>query len=451
MTNLPRIAGSQIRLHPSSMSVTLSMTPLHTAEMELLPDESVALRDLIEVFTPNGSAGYFRVTGIEKTFGDVSRVSLDHSLCTLNDSLLQGEAEKESSARAAAEEILAAQTDPLWALGRVDYPDDQLITWSYNNSGLLDSLLDLMAELHGYTLTFDQSVTPWIVNIERLSDEDACECRLHRNLTSLTMSTDASQLCTRLYVPGREAPLDADTIDRWGVITRVLDADEDLGEEALLQEAERFLDTYKHPLLTVTMDALDLHRATGEPFDRFHPGRMCRVAVPEWGETIRQRVASVTWPDVYGDEEVATVTLSREAPDAAAQLAGLVVDTTILRRTVTKNAKDGEKERIQLRTNLETVERGLKQQATATNNRVDTLANRIEDAEDNIDHSTETLKLLDGVTAMTADFVVGGLRVVPAYQTITFATPEGGSGRLTAVTSITVTGGGTEKITYLGK
>lgn len=437
------------------MEVTLSMNPLHTAEMELLPDESVSLRDLIEVFTPNGSAGYFRVTAIDKTFGDVARVSLDHSLCTLNDSLLQGEAEKESSARAVLEEILAAQTEPLWSMGRVDYPDDKLITWSYNNSGLLDSLLDLMAELHGYTLTFDQSATPWLVNIERLTDEDACECRLHRNLTSLTMSTDASQLCTRLYVPGREAPLDADTIDRWGVITRVLDADEDLGEEALLQEAERFLDTYKHPLLTVTMDALDLHLATGEPFDSFHPGRMCRVAVPEWGETIRQRVASVTWPDVYGDEEVATVTLSREAPDAATKLAGLVVDTTVVRkrqvqqeRNITAAASAAAVASALAGTKADSAElQPIRNAVSANTAGIEDMSFRQFLLETQVD----LLSAAEGTSLITKTVQLGGLKIVPSYGTITYTPAHGGTGSFTAITGITVTGNDSETITYLGK
>ena len=51
------------------------------------------------------------------------------------------------------------------------------------------------------------------------------------HLRSLTIETDRSELCTRLYLPGVEAPLEADTIAQWGVVSRSLDASSDLTEE----------------------------------------------------------------------------------------------------------------------------------------------------------------------------------------------------------------------------
>lgn len=510
--SLPRSLATGQRLHPVSLSVMLNQTPVHTAEMELYPDESLSPRELVELYTPQGSAGIFRVVAVDRSFGDVTHVTLHHALCTLNDSLLRAipdEEESETSVRALLAEILAAQTDPLWALGQVDVPDTEVITWKNDDSGLLDALLAVMAEIDGYMLTFDQSRTPWLVNVVALSDDDACECRLNRNMTSLSVSLDTSEMCTRLYLPGIDEPMEADTLPRWGVITRVLEADEELGEELLRQEGQHFLDTHKDPLLTVIIDALDLSRATGEPFDTFRVGRICRVALPGEGTTIRQRVVSVEWSDVYGEPERALVTLSHEAPDAAASIAGLVADTTIVRKRVTKaesdagkneekidglsirleeansklNAADAIFDSIHSRlddtdSNIERVEKGLKaehdsntEQFSAVHNRLDATDSNIEDTDNRVDTlqtsvankadqfalDATNLKVaaveatLSGTKLLTKSVALGGLKIIPAYGTITYTTATGGTGSFTAVTSITVTGNAAENITYVGK
>ena len=470
MIELPRLLRDGTRLHPVSLSVTLSEAPVHTAEMEILPDEHVAPRDLVELFTPQGSAGVFRVTAVDRTWGETTSVTLQHALCTLNDSLLIGEEEKQGSARELLTTILAAQTEKLWELGKVDIPDETLITWENSNSGLLDAVSAVLEGVDGYMLTFDQARTPWLLNVVSLSDDDACECRLNRNMTSLTVSYDTEDMCTRVYIPGRDKPLDADTLNQWGVIARVLDADEDLGEEILLQEAQAFLDERKEPEISVVIDALDLSNASGEPFDSFHVGRICRVVLPEDNEVIRQRIVSVTWNDVYNDSENATVTLSQDAPDTAASIAGLVVDTTIVRKTVTDNQRKNLKIINQAyevassaiimastkvnKEDLKPVTEAVNANTTAVKNLSDEVSNHGVKQfllESDVEVLKQTAGDANGATLMTKTVQLGGLKITPSYGTITYTPAGGGTGSFTAVTGITVTGNVSETITYLGK
>ena len=470
MIELPRLLRDGTRLHPVSMSVTLSETPLHTADMEILPEEHVAPRDLVELFTPQGSAGVFRVTAVDRTWGETTSVTLQHALCTLNDSLLLGDEEKQGSARELLTTILNAQVEKMWELGKVDIPDDTLITWENSDSGLLDAVTAVLDAVDGYTLTFDQDRTPWLLNVVSLSDDDACECRLNRNMTSLTVSYDTDDMCTRVYIPGRDEPLDADTVDKWGVIARVLDADEDLGEEILLAEAQSFLDERKEPEITVVIDALDLSNASGEPFDSFHVGRICRVVLPEDNEVIRQRVVSVVWNDVYGDSENATVTLSQEAPDTAASLAGLVVDTTIVRKTVTENQKKDLKLINQAydvastaitiastKVNKEDL-KPITESVNATATTVQNLSTEVSNhgvkqflLESQIGVLEGNTAQVQGTSLITKTVQLGGLKIIPSYGTITYTPAHGGTGSFTAITGITVTGNDSETITYLGK
>lgn len=337
---LPRLLDSSMkelaRLNPASLSLDENLSPLSTAQMVLPEGECAAeTGQFVELYTSHGSAGVYRVQQAEQDYGGRVTLALEHGLTTLGDGIMPGDDEKTGTARELVTEILSFQPQAMWTLGTVAVPDDRTLTWKNDNANLLESLCGLMDELTGYRLTYEQSVFPWVMNIEALPDADGCECRLSRNLSSLRVEEDRSELCTRLHVNGLSAPLDADTIGTYGVITRYMDADPDLGEEELTRQATAALEAHKHPSISVTMDAVDWYEATGEPFDRFTLGTVCRVCLPEYGKTIRQRVTALSWPDVFGQPDQVSVTLASESTSAVGVMAGLVIDTTITKKRVT--------------------------------------------------------------------------------------------------------------------
>ena len=341
---LPRLLDSSMqelaRLNPASLSLDENLAPLSTAQM-VLPESECAAEtgQFVEMYTSHGSAGVFRVQQAEQDYGGRITLALEHGLTTLGDGIMPGEGEQSGTARQLVSAILACQPKTMWVLGAVAVPDSLTLTWKNDNANLLESLCSLMDELPGYWLTFDQSVFPWVMNIEALSDADGCECRLSRNLSSLRVEEDRSELCTRLYVSGLASPLDADTIGAYGVITRYMDADPDIGEAELTKQGRAFLEAHKSPAISVTMDAVDWYEATGEPFDRFTLGKVCRVCLPDYGKTIRQRVIGLSWPDVYGQPDQVTVKLASESTTAVDVMAGLIIDTTITKRRFTSDMR----------------------------------------------------------------------------------------------------------------
>ncbi|MDY4140667.1 MAG: phage tail spike protein [Eubacteriales bacterium] len=348
---LPRLLDGSMqelaRLNPASLSLDENLAPLSTAQMVLPEGECAAeTGQLVELYTSHGSAGVFRVQQAEQDYGGRVTLALEHGLTTLGDGIMPGEGEQSGTARQLVSDILACQPKTMWVLGRVDVPNSLTLTWKNDNANMLESLCSLMDELPGYRLTFDQSVFPWVLNIEALPDADGCECRLSRNLSSLRVEEDRSELCTRLYVSGLASPLDADTIGTYGVITRYMDADPDIGEAELTKQGRAFLEAHKSPAISVTMDAVDWYEATGEPFDRFTLGKVCRVCLPDYGRTIRQRVIGLSWPDVYGQPDQVTVKLASESTTAVSVMTGLIIDTTITRKRVTSlsSALDRQKE-----------------------------------------------------------------------------------------------------------
>lgn len=341
---LPRLLDSSMkelaRLNPVSLSLEENLSPLSTAEMVLPEGECAAeTGQFVELYTSHGSAGIYRVQQVEQDYGGRVTLALEHGLTTLGDGIMPGESEQSGTTRQLLADILACQPQTMWQLGTVAVPDSRTLTWKCDHSNLLESLCSLMDELTGYRLTYDQSVFPWVLNVEALTDDDGCECRLSRNLSSLRVEEDRSELCTRLYVSGLSSPLDADTIGTLGVVTRYMDADPDIGEAELTKQGRSFLEAHKSPAISVTMDAMDWYEATGEPFDRFTLGKVCRVCLPDYGRTIRQRVIALSWPDVYGQPDQLTVKLASESTTAVDVMAGLIIDTTITKKRFTADLR----------------------------------------------------------------------------------------------------------------
>lgn len=322
---LPRLPDGTL-LHPARVSVTLNLRPPSRATMLLPPGERVGLRQSVELFTPQGSAGLFRVTGVEDVPGEGLEVTLRHASASLTDALIPGSGELSGSPRQVLDTLLGYQSE--WKSGEVELPSSRILSCSYSHSNLLTALLNLLDELPECGLFFEDG----LVHLRLLSDEDGCECRLSRNLRSLTIALDDSRLCTRVYMNGLPEPVDAPSIAEWGPVSRHLTAKRGLNAEALRTLAQQYLTRYSEPTLTVRLDAIDLHRATGEAIDRFTPGRICRVCLPESRETVRQRVTAVTYDDVYGDPERATVTLAEHDPDAADYVGGLMANVRVLYR-----------------------------------------------------------------------------------------------------------------------
>lgn len=361
---LPRLLGADLhereRLNPVSLRIDLTLAPLSTAEMILAPDAPiVVVGDLIELYTIHGSVGIFRVQQMERTYTGETRLSLEHGLVTMSDSIIPGKLDGENvtAAGPALWEIMSYQTT--WQLGTVETGEEPQLTWSYDYSNVLESITDIVDQLPEYMLTYDQRSLPWTLNVVRMDDTPSCECRLSRNLASLSVQTDRSELCTRLYIPGLDAPLEADTIAQWGVVARSMTGDEGLTEDDLRQRGQQYLEKHKNPSITVTLDAFDLHEATGEDLDYFRLGRMCRVCLPDYSMTINQRVTQISYPDVYSEPEHVEITLADTAQTAADTLAGLIVSTTEVRRVQVTRGPMGSWQRAKLATGSITMEKDV--------------------------------------------------------------------------------------------
>lgn len=321
---LPRLLDAgmkeKARLHPvAPVEIVLNAEPPSTASLTISKaDAAVKIRDWIELYTKDGSAGIYRVTGVEESYdGEQVWITLEHGIVALGDAVIIGEGTFTGSLDGLMEPLLSHQVtkvngQPLWRIGST--VATKSVRRDYQNPNLLSELIALLGQAGDVMLTFDQSTLPWVVNLVALDEKDLCEGRFGRNLQSLTVSVDDNDLCTRAIIDGTGEVRDADTISQYGVVARVLNISEYATEESAGQYIEQYLEAHKEPNVSIEISAVDMSESTGESIDSFRLGRMCRTCLPDHGVTVKSRIVSIRMPDVYGDPQDVRVSMGKKQP-----------------------------------------------------------------------------------------------------------------------------------------
>lgn len=338
--NLQEVA----RLRPSALSAVNNLSPISTATMEIPEGEpSVGVHDFVEVFGPDGSLGVFRVASSRTSYRNSQQLSLEHALCTLADDLTPGstrnednevvEFKIEGTLSQIVTAILSYQSTARWIPGNIDDTGVSL-SLTVDRETLLDALISTLDLVDGYGIFPDTSVTPWLVHVRKLETMPSSECRMTRNAPGVTIAYEDSDLVTRAYHPALPGGyLDADTISTWGVIAQEIPVQDDAVPEEVLEYAQKFLADRKNPRVNVEIDGLYLAQITGEPLDTFKPGQLCRVALPDYGVSVNERIVSVHFTDLVNMPEQVTISLSTSPRTLSRDIASIKRETDSTSRT----------------------------------------------------------------------------------------------------------------------
>lgn len=324
MIQLPRLLDSHFQtrstLHPSRTSIKRNLYALHTASVILLPKEpAVNVRDWLALYDKNGKAGIFRVSRARPVYGERTELTLKHGFCVLDDDTIK---ETDGKLTGTAEYIIrelwsktgVTVAPQYWTLGT--FAQTPEMTVEYSNAKLLNVMWDVLKKADGYAFSFDQSTFPWVLSLVRLSDEDACEGRFGRNLSSCTVDVDDSALCTRVYLDDRDGYTDADTVSEWGIVSETLTLPDGADENDAQAYVTAYLREHGQPRVTITLGAADMSHATGESIDRFALGTVCRACLADYGVTVRERIVTVNLPDVYGDPDGVEISMANQTETA---------------------------------------------------------------------------------------------------------------------------------------
>lgn len=316
-------------IRPCSLSVQLKRDGISTATMTVNEGDQIAFGDWVRIETPNHESAVYYVKSISRNLvtGDLT-VNLEHGSGLLNDAVAFGEIKTPTLAgvagaktvdmRTAVTKLLTYQKTPVFVVGEIECTESQ--GWAFTNSSILAAVNNMMDSVNGFAVTYDQSVYPWRLNVTRYPSVVTMEMRRNRNISSMKTTIDRNGMFTRAYpvgkgnkgiesVNGGVAYIDKN-VDLYGVIEHVLTDGSIDNAERLKRYGESQLELFAHPLVTISIDGFDLSAATGEQLDRLSIGKLCRVPLPELGETFVECITELTYKDVIGMPDVVQVTLA---------------------------------------------------------------------------------------------------------------------------------------------
>lgn len=317
---LPRLLDSSLRevrrLNPVDGGLDLTAVPLSTASLEELTTDAPAEGSLVEMYSPSGSAGIYRVVSVAHQYGtELSTVEMEHGIAEVGNYLVNSEINEAATLRAAIQKLWTYYRGSLWQLGYIACTDTVLTDVLYDN--LLQAILDLMDQTSGYMLAYDFTTSPWTVSVVAKDNSVTAEGRLSRNVQDAAVTIDRTNLCTRVYVDwdtddgSGTISMDADTIGTYGVIEKHLAGTGYTQSQAQIVAAA-YLRKHKVPEVKANITGVDLAHATGESLDRLEIGKLYRLAVPKYEAVIEENITGLSWNHLYTDPDSVEITLGEE-------------------------------------------------------------------------------------------------------------------------------------------
>ena len=318
----PILLDSGQPLVTSHVSVTLPVDDVPTAEI-LMPGE-IKMHEFVEIFTNQGSAGIFRVTDRSAPFGDQITMRLRGALDTLSDDIYPGQEALTGTIPTVIEQILAGQSTERWQLGTCARSNTVKISNSYTN--LLDLLSAVKSEAQGCRWVYDFTTTPWTLNLAEMDATVVAEFRVGRNVQSAVIDMSDAEMCTKLYMSvSTDSSSTLYTYDNlpaqaeWGVICKTADVKAENAPDPAAY-AQAILAQRAQPIAFITIDGFDLHKLTGDNFDKITLGSHCRVTLEGYSSAFEEVVTQISWPDALGEPDRISVNLANNMVPFAEQL-----------------------------------------------------------------------------------------------------------------------------------
>lgn len=326
---LPRVYDDRLNFLKEArlikLSLTLSITPLSYASMQLPWGESLPARGYVEIFTPMGSAGYFRVRSPQEAYGDdIVTSELEHAIVEVGDYLVLGSYNEMMSAKSAMQTIFSHYRGSKWRLGNIDALGDGQVALQTDHDRVLGAMIALLEQKPDCMMSFDFSTRPWKVNIVKRGTTVSAEGRLSRNVNSAKIAYDDTELVTRCYyeysVPasGNTEPttawayVDTNTMSQYGLVERTAPTTGSYTQTEARAAAVAYAEKHKNPRVSVSISAEELSSVTGESFDTFTIGKLFRLALLDYNVTIERVVTGLSWDDLLDMPEDLTVALEDE-------------------------------------------------------------------------------------------------------------------------------------------
>lgn len=324
--NYPRLLNStgkiQRSLYPINVSITLRSTPLSTATITLPKDEYLPARGFVELFTPYGSAGVFRVRSPHDAYGnETTTAELESAIAEVGDYLVKDEISKMMAATTAVQTLFKHYKGTRWKLGSVSALGTGKVAVEAKYTRVLDAILSVLEQKPNCILAFDYTTYPWTLSVVAKGTTVTAEGRLERNVNYAQITYDDTDLCTRAYyqtyttgssgTTGKWTYKDANTKSKYGIVEKKLSTSSDLTASEIGTLVDTYLAEHKEPRISIDIDAEELSAVTGESIDKFTIGKLFRLVIPEYKVVVEKNITEVTWQDVYGNPKDVQIKLGK--------------------------------------------------------------------------------------------------------------------------------------------
>lgn len=363
----PRLLDSNLAetavLKPLGLQIALQTPGVSTATLTLSPnDPEPDIHSWIELYNQNGSVGIFRVTSPATDYAQQTTLTLRHGIDSFADSVLSAQEEFEGTPTELLTRMIAAQTVRIsgvapWALGTCSATNTIKMSLNYNR--LSELLQNLEEQLEGYYFEYDQSVFPWVINVNTAPSAVDGEFRLNRNVMTISRTLSDNDLCTQLILSINSKVTNDDVTTNkqyiktynntaaqaiYGIVQKTADIDTADNLVTTTEQpipstpeadawAARFMSDHSAPTVQIQMTAKELTRITGDSWDETKLGHICRVALPTYDQVFSERVVNVTYPDALGQPDVVNISLANQLPKFSSSIAQLRAETARLGRS----------------------------------------------------------------------------------------------------------------------
>lgn len=297
------------RVRALEMSVELRDTDLSTATLVVPIDEAIAPLSCLRLYTAYGDIGIFRVQSLENDYqAKTQTLDLESILTLLDDSEIRRKTAFWKPFGECVSKALEYQDVIRFQLGTISS------TLANNNicldgsQTILSAILSIVQAFPDHRLVVDDTTYPFTLNIIQQPSVVSCEARVSRNIESVNISYDISDMVTRVYNSG----LDFGYMDAPGarvIISRDIDLSH-MGPTQKRTFARNYLLAHCKPSVSVQISGRDLSKLTGLSIDHFELGKLCRLALPEYNETVEARITAVTYDDVFNAPDAVQISLA---------------------------------------------------------------------------------------------------------------------------------------------
>lgn len=290
--------------------------------------EKVKQLEYIEITDGNEYIGLYRIMPVDIVVNETNKeikFNCVHVLSTLMDSTIDGLLQIDNNTtRDVILWILSLQNTKDWILGQCDFSRRFSYSWE-NENGLADAIFSIPNPFNEpYRFTWDTQSYPWTLNLVRPDNDPVCRVQEKYNLKGFTIERNPNAVVNKIIAKGQGEGVNMLTFasinggknyvqdnaaiaaNNGRIISYIWVDRRFTDKESLLASTKALLEKWKKPIVTWTIDAIDLseevnRKREGKQIkaDEFKLGQVVRVTTEKFG-VLDLRILKITKSDLIG-------------------------------------------------------------------------------------------------------------------------------------------------------